>query len=156
MGLLTIFNPAEWKIDGDEDIATALPLAIATFCVAAGAALAEGKEREALAPVNGKSFLARLLGQDPADDEVIWRHIVKRIYWTWKFGLTSTVFDHADSIILGLPRDREVGGVCPGQIERMAQAGEGIYWKRLEDGSYRLKRDLLTSYTDTGSPKLNP
>lgn len=135
------YNPGEWGINRRTTLDDAMRWVLAVYAVATCENLQEEGatyDRIISEGLNVNSFADRLLRMAPASDAEIWRYIGKRIYWSWCFGLSSTLFDHADNLVLGLPRDRkdDERKLMTGQIERVAQAGEGDYWVRRDEGEY--------------------
>lgn len=57
-----------------------------------------------------------------ASDNDVFSYAAAKIYWGWRFGLTEIRFSLADRLRLAVPL---------GDIERVALAGDGVYWTRI-------------------------
>jgi hypothetical protein len=57
-----------------------------------------------------------------ASDDDVFAYAAAKIYWGWRFGLTEIRFSPADRLRLAVPS---------GDIERVALAGDGVYWTRI-------------------------
>jgi hypothetical protein len=58
-----------------------------------------------------------------ASDADVLAYAASKIFWGWRFGLTQVRFSPADHLRLAVPQ---------GDIERVALAGDGRYWTRIE------------------------
>jgi hypothetical protein len=61
-----------------------------------------------------------------ASDADVLAYAASKIFWGWRFGLAQVSFSLADHLRLAVPQ---------GDIERVALAGDGVYWTRIEGAS---------------------
>ena len=61
-----------------------------------------------------------------ASDDDVFAYAAAKIFWGWRFGLAQVRFSLADHLRLAVPS---------GDIERVALAGDGVYWTRTESAS---------------------
>jgi hypothetical protein len=58
-----------------------------------------------------------------ASDDEVFAYAAAKIFWGWRFGLAQVRFSLADHLRLAVPL---------GDIDRVALAGDGTYWTRIE------------------------
>jgi hypothetical protein len=61
-------------------------------------------------------------GRPQASDDDVFAYAAAKIFWGWRFGLAQVGFSLADHLRLVVP---------PGEIARVALAGDGVYWTRI-------------------------
>jgi hypothetical protein len=150
-GLVSAFNPGEWGIEGESTVESAMQMILAVYSLAAGDDLKEGSTHaKAASALNVNSFVDRFKRMGPASDEEIWGYIARRVYWSWRFGLPATSFDHTDNLLLGLPRDEvdHERHLTPGQIQRVAWPGVDEYWRRIADSEYVPTLKLIQRFNE--------
>ncbi|MGH7564046.1 MAG: hypothetical protein ACREK5_06455 [Gemmatimonadota bacterium] len=172
MGLLRRFNPSEWSFGAGDVRENATLIMIGTVGRMLEIAIRDGKNPETELAArdgggnqyDGWSF-AGGLRRNPIEDREIWRYVAAKIYWAWQYGFGLVLFDHADSLQLGLPRDLadENTGLEPGQIERVAAIGLGRFWNLQlappaqevdSRRAYVPTLELITRFTDGTFPEI--
>lgn len=75
-----------------------------------------------------QSYFDRSHPAPPSDEEVL-SFIARKAYWAWRHGMVDVPFTYSDARRLGVSLDEMV---------RIALAGDGVYWRRVDQYSTSL------------------